>query len=609
MNSNNMQNQYAPSEQRKQLLETGRRDLRRLYAKQVRLIKEYALEIAGAGIFMERIMIIAPQILMLDKKIEMYRKKVKDDIDPSELISLACLLDRQVRQKLEGGEGEKGNDEFADPSLLMLPPRILLRGLEKANENMKAWKRRIYGGYRRNLQNLLSAVQHPERESFVPREIREDLVESLQRYSEALPAENDEISAREQIETFKGALGERATTFLRDLGNYSKALEQHKPSLSQKKLQAIAAQMNDNLEARMRRDNLEKQAYASTQEGRMLRYAFYLEEVRRIKEEEQEDNGRKFHLSELEENMDFLLEGIKSAAPEESARLLEILKEKGHLDERMEGFIAAIVAKAHEQPEEPAEKHDEEDRQLCQGWMQEMYNLSEEKISELLKYVTSEDITRIENALDVATGAAHIRMSLIRENPSLLIMGERDTLRYIQALQQVTGKCQPYTYHAFSDRAYARFDINQSPVRFASLSAIARTQKALEEMINGNQEQVQQDISELEKIKRDLQEEDFDPKQVFQVVHGFWFKGQYHSGSHRMKEEKLRENIRRREGEIDERIFVKTLKRLKGEGVIIEKDGVLSLNVHPSRISLSRLRDAVKYIKAHPPTEEERENA
>lgn len=570
---------YSPGIERQQLLKREQRTLQRSYERHKSALEQFYDEgkkhaaILGSGTHLVPYLIKASRV----------REQItsKEDINPE-----------VVQSMLEITEGIF--EEVGAPKSIINssdPMRFYKLFVELTEDLTKKWQTE-YNLTLRNLEQIQKEIERPEKRYFVPAATRDRVLDALKRDLEKSPRVGPGwIIKMPKDDTAEPGKEESINEALRA---YFDALEQWKPKLPREQLQTIAKSMHAKLEAAMQSEQKQKQEYARTPEGTMLRFAFYQFEHKRIASEPNgEHEDKKYHLYLLQDQAADVLEELKQFGEQENNSLVDLLQQKGYLKEDEASFVKTILERLYEQKETQTTVQDEADRDLCSQWLQESYEFSPDQIRTLLPHITSASITHLEQSLDAAVNMVG-RRALIQANPELLLMGTRETQRYIDLLKATIDICRPYVLR---DREqYVRWDMEQHPLLFASKDNLVKARQSLEALIRSGQEQVQE-LSVREQMERRLESEGFDADSILHVVRGFRAAGKYHWGTHGLGEDSIFANIRRELPQgIDERTISGTLRMLQNQGVVLRNSGKFSLNPHLNDIASEALKGLMEWI-------------
>ena len=427
-----------------------------------------------------------------------------------------------------------------------------------------------------------------QQESFVPEEIRKSVLDTIGTFLTNAESKTTPDSLNAFIKSFvesnkDGKLDTARDSFIR----YSNALIEWKQKLSEQRSRNIVQSMQKNLEEEVQKEQITRNYYASTPEGRMLAFGFYNLERKRVAKER--NNESESALDSLERLAMEKGESLKEQDEVTNIDLVDALQKKGYFEEDEAALIRTIVSKWYEKQEVKTIDEDIADRQLCKDWIGLNYSLDDEKIRALLPHVTSEKITVLENAIDGASSTM-ARRALIIANPELLAMGERDSVRYANLLKETLLRCQPYT-----QREDIGFDIEKKPSAFASMAGLTRIQRSLDEMLQG--QEPAEEITEIQRIEQQLRDSEFDSNSIMNVVRGFRAGGRYHFGKHGLGEDSVIANIRREQQQgIDEKAIDRALRLLIQQGAVLESNGKLSLNSHVNEINDSPIRNLIELV-------------
>ncbi|GEM_PF-5057850 len=569
---------YNPNEKRTHLLGREREKVKRLYDAHLKKID--AIRQASGKSFQN----FKTGGDFVPIFVEAERLKVERDkqnvIDESQAIYLRETLDRLFAAM----------DVKVD-SLDNMPPETLRARFIRAADGMKRVWFGEYGAYVRSMKRLHDELAGQD-EEFVPQMVRDAAQNALRQYIDCMPeipGDCDKVASFLQLSP---QLKEASKRINEAMVDYFNAARQWQQRLSKERLQKLAGIMSSELEhAIEEEEKTKRRSIATPEEEKMLAFASYALERRRIAGEPAEKVS--YDASTLEDQAEKIMDALKPLGEQRNSALLTALEKKGYLQAKEVSFLGAIIAKLYEQPPEDSSTHDQ-DLALCLEWLSQEYQLPEEVIKSLLPKLTSDGITRIEDALNRAIGNREaVRKQLIRENPQLLLMGATDTKRYTTLLQRIIAEGSPYVLD--SGRASGEFDIEQHPASFASIEALKSLQQSLEERVR--REEIQPKKSNgLDHVRQALQEEGWNANEVMRVIRGFRHGGVYHWGRRGINEGNLLANIRRADPHTDGKAIEKIIKQLGKAGAVMTDGGKFSLNPHFDKVSSSAVKKLLEYV-------------
>lgn len=576
MNSNKMTT-YNPNERRTHLLGREREKVRRLYDAHLKRIDEIR-QTSGKSFQRFKTGCDFVPIFVEAEKLRVERDK-QNVIDESQAIYLRETLDRLFAAM----------DVKVD-SLDNMPPETLrARFITAADGMKKAW----FGQYRAYVRsmNILQNEITGQDEEFVPEEIRGAAQSALQRYIACMPKIPDDEKATSFLQQSPQS-AEASKEVRRAISAYHRAVNQWQQRLSKERLQRLARTMSSELEDAINEEEREKRrSIAAPEERKMLAFTYNALEHRRIAGESAE-NVSDYALT-LKGQPEKSMIDLKTLGSKRTNDLLTSLEKNGYLQAEEVSFLRAVIADLYEQPQEDNSMRDQ-DLALCLEWLSQEYQLPVEVIRPLLPKLTSDGITRVEDALNRATGNKEAsRKQLIRANPELLLMGQADTERYIGLLQRTIA--QGVTYELASGEVSKEFDIEQHPSSFASIEALRSLQQSLEERVR--REEVQpREGNGLGEVRQALRKEGWNVDQVMAVIQGFKYSGIYHWGKRGINEDHLLANMRRADSRTNGKAIGKLVKQLKNVGAVMINEGKISLNPHFGEVNSSAIRKLLEYV-------------
>ncbi len=371
--------------------------------------------------------------------------------------------------------------------------------------------------------------------------------------------------------------------FLKESVEYKYALKTYKPKF-EGDIKAIARANLRCLEEEISTKKTKKNEYLDSLEGLALGYCVYELEAKRV------GNWDRDYTEFLR---------IKSAE--------KLLKKKSHGAKNIDPFLREFVRKGYISDEEFNYLKSELEKETKTGREESIddiklraefisiYNVKGEKALEIAKLVTDENIDRVSSVLPRQFGN-ELADALISNNPEIFLMKEKDFSRYATKLADLLALTRKYSF--VND-----FDPMKAPQNFSSLDALKDTRRKLYDMVgtaalNGDTqtENGEREISEIDRIKLQLAREGFEPEMTFAILQrGFYFNGEYFTGSHKLSEESLERNTRRRYEDFDRRIFNREVSRLITAGAISYIKGY-SINPETKSIESGALRNAIRYI-------------
>jgi len=431
---------------------------------------------------------------------------------------------------------------------------------------------------------------------FVDKEIKENLDKALQRVIEKIqnPPKSENVT-EDDYKICIQQLNDVMLDFISVSDNHKNALKSYKPSFKVKAKETTRLNLSC-LEEEIANIQKNKREHFSTLEGLLLAFCTYQLEPREIK-----NNGD--YLGFLYEKADEKLAILKENKIEELVTNLNNLRKKGHISEDEYIFINKILQKQFESEESLETKVDKEDFEDVQlrALVISDYDIPTIEALRIAKLTQDKNVDVVSRELRIKLGS-DLASLLIRDNPELFLMDEKQTDRYIARFNELANLSGRYS--AIDD-----FNPLKQPHNFSTFDALKDTKNKLYAMIHETSASLTSDIgeinlSEIDRIKLQLAREGFEPDMAWAIIKGFYFHGRYFTGSNRRNKERLEDSIRKNPDiEFDQRQFDRELRKLMRFGAIEFKRGY-SLNPHTKEIKSEALRRAINYSLAHHPLEE-----
>lgn len=373
---------------------------------------------------------------------------------------------------------------------------------------------------------------------------------------------------------------------------YREAIAAYKPELKERMKEIAKA----NLELLEEECSSRKKTYFNSLEGLLLEFCTYYLESRKADEDSE-------HFDFLTNKSEEKLANLKEKDLSEIIHGLDNLRKKGHILDDDCNFMRATLTNEFNMEEKTREDR-LEDIQLRAAIIGD-YNVAPIEAIRIAKLTTDDNVDNVSRKLPMGVGS-ELGNILIKNNPRLFLMDEKQTNRYIERLKEtleLAGR-----YDSVDD-----FNPLKSPRNFSGLDALKETRRKLYDIVresalisNGQGENTSGSISEIERIRMGLAREGYDPDMALAIIRrGFYFHGKYYTGSSKRNIERIEESVRKDlDIEFDHKKFDRELRKLMASEAIKFERGY-SLNPHLKEIGSEAVRRAVNYALTHHPLEEE----
>ncbi len=440
-----------------------------------------------------------------------------------------------------------------------------------------------FANLRCSLSELIKNIHRPSF-SFVDSSIINPLKETISKIENC---ENEDLLGL--FDKLKTGLMPR---FIEQSKLYREAIAAYKPELKDKMKEIAKA----NLGLLEEECSFRKKAYFNSLEGLVLEFCTYYFESRKADEDSE-------YFDFLTNKSEEKLANLKEKDISDVIRGLDSLRKRQYIRDDEHNFMRATLINEFNIGEKTREDN-LEDIQLRAVIIGD-YNVTPIEAIRIAKLTTDNNVDNVSRKLPMEVGS-ELGNILIKNNPRLFLMDEKQTIRYIERLKEtleLAGR-----YDSVDD-----FNPLKSPHNFSGLDALKETRRKLYDIVresalisNGQGENTAGMLSEVERIRMGLAREGYDPDMALAIIRrGFYFHGEYFTGDHRISIESLEENTKRDKNvEFDSKRCYKELKKLMAvEGVLFNRG--YSLNPHLKEIGSEAVRRAINYVLQSNPREDE----
>lgn len=416
--------QKTPLQVRKELLEKERNEIMNRYAHHAKKIDTFARDVIPHAQNVHS----SPKIIRVTIEFEERLKSLSDKAESGDLRVEDVF--RAMNNSISQVEGSS-LVEYED-LVIMASSKLGLRPNQfyyKMLRTQGRYKDSIMTKSKRLIDLFNDVYQEVSSTDFVPEEVKAPLLAELGRFKHfktpnAFKDENSKII--EFVDSFSRELNS-INNVENEADKYISFLENVKCKMPQERLKQLARERINGLESRTR--NVQKLA---DYDKAMLRFGFYSLERARTRGNGLED------IEKVEAQLRELSETISRRSYRDNKNSLKEVRD--YFNDKDFESVRAELEKISSQRDISTEQNavNPEEAESVGEYIIDYYGLDSKRAESLLEKVSMSSLDIVDKAISGVVDNS-VCVALIRGNPELLLMSERDASRYAQKLKEAVG--------------------------------------------------------------------------------------------------------------------------------------------------------------------------